>query len=73
MATATNPDNIGKVIQVIGPVLSKRPPNAQPYSLPTACPECGSPVIRPEGEAMAYCSGGLVKCPAQRWRWLELL
>jgi DNA ligase (NAD+) len=63
----------GEVIpQVIGPVLSKRPPNAQPYSLPTTCPECGSPVIRPEGEAMAYCSGGLVKCPAQRWRWLEL-
>ena len=20
---------------------------------------------------MAYCSGGLVVCPAQRWRWLE--
>jgi DNA ligase (NAD+) len=63
----------GEVIpQVIGPVLAKRPPDAQPYSLPKACPECGSPVIRPEGEAMAYCSGGLVKCPAQRWRWLEL-
>ena len=63
----------GEVIpQVIGPVLSKRPPDAQPYSLPKTCPECGSPVIRPEGEAMSYCSGGLVKCPAQRWRWLEL-
>jgi DNA ligase (NAD+) len=63
----------GEVIpQVIGPVLSKRPPDAQPYSLPTTCPECGSPVVRPEGEAMAYCSGGLLVCPAQRWRWLEL-
>jgi DNA ligase (NAD+) len=63
----------GEVIpQVIGPVLSKRPPEAQPYSLPKTCPECNSPVIRPEGEAMAYCSGGLVVCPAQRWQWLQL-
>ena len=63
----------GEVIpQVIGPVLAKRPPDAEPYSLPKTCPECGSPVTRPEGEAMAYCTGGLVKCPAQRWRWLEL-
>lgn len=63
----------GEVIpQVIGPILSKRPTDAQPYSLPATCPECGSPVVRPEGEAMAYCSGGLVVCPAQRWRWLEL-
>ena len=21
---------------------------------------------------MSYCSGGLLICPAQRWRWLEL-
>jgi DNA ligase (NAD+) len=63
----------GEVIpQVIGPVLTKRPPDAQPYSLPTVCPECGSPIVRPEGEAMAYCTGGIVKCPAQRWQWLQL-
>jgi DNA ligase (NAD+) len=63
----------GEVIpQVIGPVLGKRPADAQPYSLPTVCPECGSPIVRPEGEAMAYCTGGIVKCPAQRWQWLQL-
>jgi len=63
----------GEVIpQVIGPVLSKRPPDAAPFSMPTACPECASPVVRPEGEVMSYCSGGLIVCPAQRWRWLEL-
>ena len=63
----------GEVIpQVIGPVLSKRPPDAQPYSMPTSCPECGSPIVRPEGEAMSYCSGGIVVCPAQRWQWLQL-
>jgi DNA ligase (NAD+) len=63
----------GEVIpQVIGPVLGKRPEGAEPYALPTVCPECQSPVVRPEGEAMAYCSGGIVKCPAQRWQWLQL-
>src|SRR5207237_4011474 len=33
----------GEVIpQVIGPILSKRPPAAVPYSLPTECPACHS-------------------------------
>lgn len=42
-----------------------RPTNAASLSLPTACPVCQSPVVMPEGEAMARCSGGLF-CPAQR-------
>ncbi|MFN3630191.1 MAG: NAD-dependent DNA ligase LigA [Casimicrobiaceae bacterium] len=35
------------------------------WQLPTACPECGSAIERPEGEAIARCTGGMV-CPAQR-------
>jgi DNA ligase (NAD+) len=35
------------------------------FDMPAKCPQCGSAVIRPEGEARARCSGGLV-CPAQR-------
>jgi DNA ligase (NAD+) len=62
----------GEVIpQVIGPILSKRPPDAKPYELPTACPVCGSPVVRPEGEAMARCTGGFAKCIAQRFELLK--
>ena len=61
----------GEVIpQVIGPILSKRPPGAVPYELPKTCPVCGSPVVKPEGEAMARCTGRLV-CRAQLWEALK--
>ena len=33
--------------------------------LPERCPECSSEVARPEDEAVARCTGGLI-CPAQR-------
>ncbi|HEY1293316.1 MAG TPA: NAD-dependent DNA ligase LigA [Chloroflexota bacterium] len=62
----------GEVIpQVIGPILGKRPADAVPYELPRTCPRCGSPVIRPEGEAMARCTGGFAKCVAQRFELLK--
>lgn len=62
----------GEVIpQVIGPILSKRPPDAQPYALPSTCPVCGSPVVRPPGEAMARCTGGFARCWAQRFELLK--
>jgi DNA ligase (NAD+) len=61
----------GEVIpQVIGPILSKRPPDAQPYNLPTRCPVCESPVVKPEGEAMARCTGRYI-CKAQAWELLK--
>jgi DNA ligase (NAD+) len=35
------------------------------FHMPTACPVCGSAVVREEGEANHYCTGGLF-CSAQR-------
>ncbi|GAB4122404.1 MAG: NAD-dependent DNA ligase LigA [Sideroxydans sp.] len=56
----------GDVIpEVVGVVLARRPADARPFVMPTACPVCGSHVVREEGEADARCSGGLY-CPAQR-------
>ena len=55
-------DVIPKVVRVIK---ERRPKNTQPFVMPTSCPVCGSDVIRPEGEAVARCTGGLC-CDAQR-------
>ena len=53
-------DVIPKVVKTIP---EKRPPGTRPYRLPTACPVCGHPVHRPEGEAVARCQN--MSCPAQ--------
>lgn len=42
-----------------------RPADTEMVNLPTNCPVCESPVVMPEGEALARCSGGLY-CAAQR-------
>jgi len=55
-------DVIPEVVRVI---LEKRPKHVQAFKMPTRCPQCGSRVVREEGEAVARCTGGLV-CPAQR-------
>ncbi|NBD29489.1 MAG: NAD-dependent DNA ligase LigA [Alphaproteobacteria bacterium] len=55
----------GDVIPKVADVdLSKRPEEAEPYRFPDTCPECGSPAIREEGDAVRRCTGGLI-CPAQ--------
>lgn len=60
----------GDVIpQVVGPVLSKRTGKERRFHMPKKCPACGTPVVRPDGEAMYYCPNR--QCPAQRFRLLE--
>ncbi|MCB9943277.1 MAG: NAD-dependent DNA ligase LigA [Geminicoccaceae bacterium] len=55
----------GDVIpQVVEVLLDQRPDDAMAFAFPDHCPECGSLAIRPEGEAVRRCTGGLV-CPAQ--------
>jgi DNA ligase (NAD+) len=55
----------GDVIpEVVGPVLSLRPDDSVPWTFPSACPRCGNPLVRPEGEADTRCVAP--DCPAQR-------
>ncbi len=55
----------GEVIpEVVRVIRERRPPDAKIVELPKRCPVCGSEVIKPEGEAIARCTGGLF-CPAQ--------
>ena len=56
----------GDVIPKISRVWQdQRPADSQPAVLPKNCPVCESPVILPEDEALARCTGGLF-CPAQQ-------
>jgi DNA ligase (NAD+) len=62
----------GDVIpEVVGILPERRPmkdlvePAHKPFVMPGTCPECGAPVLRLEGEAVARCTNGL-SCPAQR-------
>lgn len=55
----------GDVIpQVVRVVAEERPPGTEPFAFPDHCPDCGSAAVRPEGEAIRRCTGGLI-CPAQ--------
>ena len=75
----------GEVIpEILGPIVSRRTGQEKEFSLPDKlreisrekwgkdrplCPACGAEVVRPEGEAMYYCSNAA--CPAQAERRLE--
>lgn len=57
----------GDVIpEVVAFVPERRPADARPFKMPATCPVCGSPIVRLEGETIARCSGGWLKCSAQR-------
>ncbi len=53
----------GEIIPEVVRVLTDlRPPDSQPYQMPTVCPECGSSLLRPSGEAVTRCVNS--SCPA---------
>jgi len=60
----------GDVIpKVVAPVLSLRPPGAEPFVMPTCCPVCGSALHRDEEEVVWRCEN--TSCPARLRRSLE--
>jgi DNA ligase (NAD+) len=55
----------GDVIpQVVEVRHERRPKGTAPYVFPDHCPVCGSLALRPPGEAVRRCTGGLI-CAAQ--------
>lgn len=54
----------GDVIPKVSAVVKeKRRAGIKPFSMPGKCPDCGSRIFRPEGEANYYCENS--ECPAQ--------
>jgi DNA ligase (NAD+) len=55
----------GDVIpEIVGPVASLRDGSEREFVFPTHCPECGTELVRPEGEADTRCPNTR-SCPAQ--------
>src|SRR5687768_12040085 len=63
-------EKAGDVIpRVVGPDVSRRPADAEPWQMPTECPRCGAALHRAEGEAVWRCEN--TSCPAKLQRGLE--
>ncbi len=54
----------GDVIpEIVAPVVSRRTGTERVFRIPSVCPVCGAEAVRPQGEAVARCTG--LECPAQ--------
>jgi DNA ligase (NAD+) len=63
-------EKAGDVIpRVVSPVLNLRPPEAQPWVMPSECAACGSQLHRDEEEVVWRCEN--TSCPARLRRGLE--
>ena len=55
----------GDVIpEIVGPLAALRDGSEHAFVMPTHCPECGTELVRPEGEVDVRCPNA-VSCPAQ--------
>ena len=61
----------GDVIpEVVGPVKEMRPRGRRKWYMPENCPFCGNPIVLPEGQAKARCTGGYT-CPSRLREYLH--
>ena len=53
----------GEIIpEVVRVLYELRPEQTQPFQMPTECPECGQPLVKPDDEAVTRCINA--SCPA---------
>ena len=63
-------ERAGDVIpQVVGPIVERRTGQEREFQMPSECPVCQTPVIKPESEAMHRCPN--TSCPAQFFELLK--
>ena len=63
-------ERAGEVIpQVVAPVLTERTGNEQVFHMPELCPECDTPVVKTDDDAMHRCPNQ--SCPAQFYELLK--
>ena len=64
-------ERAGDVIpHIVGPILDRRTGGEVEFRMPEKCPECGTGVVKPEGEAMHRCPN-YSACPAQFFELLK--
>ena len=59
----------GIIPAVVRVIVEKRSPEAEPFSMPTHCPACTTPVTRFEGEVAVRCINPF--CPPQVKNWIK--
>ena len=63
-------ERAGDVIpHIVGPIVDRRTGDEVEFRMPENCPECGTAIVKPEGEAMHRCPNA--SCPAQFFELLK--
>jgi DNA ligase (NAD+) len=55
--------------EVLGPITKLRTGKEKKYSMPVNCPDCGTALVKPEGEVVSRCPNKM--CPARTLRHIQ--
>lgn len=62
----------GEIIpQVVRVEADARDGSERPFDFPEACPSCGGPVVRLQGEVDFHCTNSPARCPEQLKEWIR--
>ena len=55
--------------EVVEPIVGLRDGNEKAFVMPTECPDCGTPLVKPAGEVVWRCQNN--SCPTRTWRHIQ--